>query len=143
MWHMHMQCRQGSPPPRPRAPGHGMTQEGRPLCFLMPVPQSSTVSNAQPGTTLRMAVLRPPGWPPAVCCGGSLLQHGALHCQRCPSSHSTQPLAVAPRTCASSSWLSAGWRLSDCGRMTVRWCGVLARSAPLITAALVPMEPLV
>lgn len=48
-----------------------------------------------------------------------------------------------PPTCCSSSWLSAGCLLIDCGSTTVSSSGFSARSAPRITAALVPVAPLV
>ena len=45
------------------------------------------------------------------------------------------------RACSSSSRLSGGWRRRLCGSTTVNRCGFSARSAPLMTAALVPVAP--
>ena len=45
------------------------------------------------------------------------------------------------RACSRSSRLSGGCRRLLCGSTTVSRCGFSARSAPLMTAALVPVAP--
>lgn len=75
-----------------------------------------------------------------------LLAGWPLHSTRFPCTvprPAPAPPSSPPLTLCSSSWLSAGCLLMLCGSTTVRRSGRSARSAPRMTAALVPVAPLV